>query len=124
MDYSDSEDEEHDRKVYRFKERKEYTENEREFKERYRLTPRLFEILHDEIGDEIERDTNRDCDLSSKQVLLAALRFYASGSFYYTLGDSQGVFFIFGEFYYNKKLFRCIKNVSLQCSEGSYTRHQ
>lgn len=62
MDYSDSEDEEHDRKVYRFKERNEYTENERELNiqktkgdERYRLTPRLFEILQDEIGDGPQR---------------------------------------------------------------------
>ena len=89
MDSSDSEDDV-PRKRRRFAERKLYDEDPKTFKERYRFTPRLFDLLFEEIGDELERSTARNHALNGREVLLAALRFYASGHFYYSLGDTQG----------------------------------
>ena len=82
------------RKKRKFCERKLYDEDPKRFRERYRLTPRLFELLYNEIGGDLERDSNRNHAFTGKEVLLAALRFYASGHFYYSLGDTQGRIFL------------------------------
>lgn len=78
------------RKIPRFKERISYEDNEKDFQERYRFTPRLVNLLLDELGDSLEPTTNRSHALSSKEKLLAALCYYASGHFYYSIADTQG----------------------------------
>uniref|UniRef100_A0A914CUZ7 Putative nuclease HARBI1 n=1 Tax=Acrobeloides nanus TaxID=290746 RepID=A0A914CUZ7_9BILA len=90
MDSSDS-DEDLPRKRPKFNERKTYEDDPNTFRERYRFTHRLFDLLYEEVGDLLERVTGRNHALTGKQILLAALRFYASGHFYYSLGDTQGV---------------------------------
>jgi hypothetical protein len=93
MDSSDSEDD-IPRKAYTYRKRMLHTEDPREFRERYRLTPRLFDLLFAEIGNQLEKQTDRSHALSSKESLLAALRFFSSGHFYYSLADCQGMFLI------------------------------
>lgn len=90
MSSSSDSDDQMPRKRKRFAPRKHYDEDPKDFKERYRLTPRLFDLLYAEIGPFLERETRRSHALSGREVLLAALRFYASGHFYYSLGDCQG----------------------------------
>jgi hypothetical protein len=78
------------RKRPRFKKRLTYEETDQEFKERYRFTRRLFQLLLNEVEDALEKQRQKDSDLSAKQKLLIALRFYSSGHYYYSLGDTQG----------------------------------
>ncbi len=61
------------------------------FYERFRLTRVQAEELLGEIGPQIDRDTNQSHALCARQKLLCALRFYACGSFYYSVGDSHGI---------------------------------
>ena len=91
---SDEDSEEPARKIPRFKNRREYEEPQ-EFRERFRFTPSLFEKLMTEIGEFLEPEHygRHLHSLTSRQKLLAALRFYASGHFYYSLGDTQGNFY-------------------------------
>ncbi|KAI1706254.1 putative nuclease HARBI1 [Ditylenchus destructor] len=61
-----------------------------EFRMRFRLTLRQCEILLTIIGPDIQRTTLRSHALSAKEKVLCALRFYASNSFYYSVGDAEG----------------------------------
>ena len=60
------------------------------FKERFRLYPRQAEILLQLLGDDLKPQTYRSHALTAKKKLLCALRFYASNSFFYAIGDSEG----------------------------------
>jgi hypothetical protein len=60
------------------------------FDERFRLDRLQFEQLLQMIGRDIDSVTARSHALSATDKLLAALRFYACGTFNYTIGDCQG----------------------------------
>lgn len=62
-----------------------------DFRERFRLTPRQAELLLSIIGPQIQTRSNVSTAMSASHKLLATLRFYASNSFYYTIGDGQGL---------------------------------
>ncbi|KAI1716191.1 DDE superfamily endonuclease domain-containing protein [Ditylenchus destructor] len=76
--------------VKQFRERQ-YFELEN-FTERFRLTREQVQQLVDEIGDLIGPNGHmaRNHPLSALDKVLLALRFYASGSFYYVIGDTAG----------------------------------
>ncbi|TKR58362.1 hypothetical protein L596_029827 [Steinernema carpocapsae] len=61
------------------------------FRERFRLTQSQTEELLRIIGPAIAPDSSRNFAMTAKQKLLAALRFYASGSYYYNEGDAQRI---------------------------------
>ena len=61
------------------------------FRERFRMWPAQAEALLTIVGPRLTPQTNCSCSLTAKQKLLAALRFYASNGFYYSVGDSQGM---------------------------------
>lgn len=88
----DSDDEPIAKRPYRFRQRVDYSEREEEFKERYRFSTRLFELLYRELKDDLDPVESTNHALTGKQKLLLALRFYASGHFYYSVGDMQGSF--------------------------------
>ncbi|KAI1718460.1 putative nuclease HARBI1 [Ditylenchus destructor] len=62
------------------------------FTERFRLTREQVQQLLDQIGDLIGPNGHmaRNHPLSVLDKVLLALRFYASGSFYYVIGDTAG----------------------------------
>lgn len=86
---SSSDEEEAPRKKPRFNQRRIYNDPA-DFKERFRFTPALFDRLLAEIGPFLEPKAATNHALTAREKLLVALRFYASGSFYYTIGDCQG----------------------------------
>ncbi|XP_068181206.1 putative nuclease HARBI1 [Antennarius striatus] len=57
--------------------------------ERYCFTSGTIAYSHDLICPYIGSRTNRSLAVTSKQVLCAALRFYATGTFLYSVGDAQ-----------------------------------
>jgi hypothetical protein len=59
--------------------------NAAEFKERFRLSMRQFEMLLNAVGPRLESATLRSKPISPKESLLMALRFYASNGFYYSM---------------------------------------
>lgn len=61
-----------------------------EFKQRFRLTRRLVDRLLNLLGPDLQPSTYRSNSLSALEKVLCALRFYASNSFNYTVGDAQG----------------------------------
>jgi hypothetical protein len=64
------------------------------FRQRFRLTSRQADVLLGILGPELEPSTNRSLSLSAKEKLLCALRFYASNSFLYCVGDAEGNFYL------------------------------
>ena len=60
------------------------------FRERFRLTHRLFEILLRQLAPELAQSTHRSHALSAKDKLLIGLRYYATNQEYYNSGDTQG----------------------------------
>lgn len=60
------------------------------FSERFRLTRAQVEVLIGRIGQFLTSPTNRSDPMSPLDKILCALRFYASGNFYYSVGDCQG----------------------------------
>ena len=65
----------------------EILKSESDVRERYRFyTPTIYSILRI-IKDNISRPTNRSESLPPLTILCAALRFYATGSYYTVLGD-------------------------------------
>lgn len=64
--------------------------NANEFRERFRLMPWQAELLLNTIGSDIEPRDKKRTSMSAKHKLMAALRFYAANTFYYTIGDAQG----------------------------------
>ncbi|TMS33511.1 hypothetical protein L596_001243 [Steinernema carpocapsae] len=61
------------------------------FRERFRLTQSQAERLLGIIGPRIRPECSGNFAMTAKQKILAALRFYASGSYYYNNGDAQGL---------------------------------
>jgi hypothetical protein len=86
---SDEEDAAVPRKRPKFNERRTY-DYPADFRERFRFTPALFDRLLAEIGPYIEPKVPTNHALSAREKLMVALRFYASGQFYYSIGDAQG----------------------------------
>lgn len=76
-------------RVYR--PRQEYL-NAGDFHERFRLMPWQAELLLNEIGPQIATQGLQKTVMTPKHKLMAALRFYASNTFYYSAGDAQGKF--------------------------------
>lgn len=92
--FEDSSDEEIAQIVCRprvYRPRQEYL-NAGDFRERFRLMPWQAELLLNEIGPIIEAQGQQRIAMTSKHKLMAALRFYASNTFYYSTGDAQGKF--------------------------------
>jgi hypothetical protein len=65
--------------------------NSVDFRERFRLTLHQAELLLTIIGSQIETRSTVSTAMSACHKLLVTLRFYASNSFYYTIGDGQGL---------------------------------
>jgi len=61
------------------------------FRERFRLTRRLFEILLQRIGADLTPETSRSHALTASEKLLITLRFFATNQEYYNSGDTQGI---------------------------------
>lgn len=57
--------------------------------ERYRFTSQSIIYIHNLIRPYIRNITSRSRALSSQQILCAALRFFANGSFLYNIGDTE-----------------------------------
>ncbi|XP_060597844.1 putative nuclease HARBI1 [Ruditapes philippinarum] len=81
------------------KRKKEYRENTRylndnltprECRERYRFSPDGIDSLCDILHDKLQSETERSHALSVKEKVLIALRYYATGSFMQTVGDTLG----------------------------------
>uniref|UniRef100_A0A915DLJ2 DDE Tnp4 domain-containing protein n=1 Tax=Ditylenchus dipsaci TaxID=166011 RepID=A0A915DLJ2_9BILA len=60
-----------------------------QFRERFRLTSRQADVLLGVIGERLQPSTFRSNPMSPKVKLLSALRFYASNSFFYNVGNAQ-----------------------------------
>lgn len=65
--------------------------SEEQFLERYRISKIVAAKVLQEIEDRLEYPTNRNLPLTPMQQLLVGLRFYASGSFQLTVGDTVGI---------------------------------
>jgi hypothetical protein len=61
-----------------------------QFRERFRLTMEQAEQLLLLVGPYLDCNTTRNKAMPADEKLLVALRFYASGDHYYTLGDCHG----------------------------------
>lgn len=61
-----------------------------DFHQRFRFTPRQFEMLLQILGQALKPKSVANHAISPKHKLLATLRFYASNDYYYTLQDSMG----------------------------------
>uniref|UniRef100_A0A914V606 Putative nuclease HARBI1 n=1 Tax=Plectus sambesii TaxID=2011161 RepID=A0A914V606_9BILA len=86
---SDSDDDERNfSRVRNFRQRQ-YFELEN-FEERFRLSRTQCDELLQHIGPDCASTTGRSLALSAPDKLLLALRFYASGGFYYSVGDANG----------------------------------
>lgn len=72
-----------------FKPRIEYPDGTA-FRERFRLTPRQADMLLNIIGPDVATYGEQQTAMTPKHKLMAALRYYASNSFYYANGDAQG----------------------------------
>ena len=59
--------------------------------QRYRLPRELIRQLLGTISEDLRRATRRNFALTPQVQLLAALRFYATGSFQQVVGDGQGL---------------------------------
>lgn len=60
-----------------------------DFCERFRLMPWQFELLLTTTGPQISTQSQTSTAMFPKYKLMAALRFYASNNFYYSIGDAQ-----------------------------------
>lgn len=87
FDSSDDEEEHGQQRHFR---QRQYFELE-DFKERFRLSRTEVNDLISRIGHHLTTPTNRSEPLSPLDKVLSALRFYASGDFYYSIADCQGV---------------------------------
>ena len=67
----------------------EYTDDE--LRSRYRFGRESIQFLIDLLRDDLERATARNHALSTTVQVLAALRFFASGSFLQVIGDTIGL---------------------------------
>ena len=67
----------------------EYSDDE--WRSRYRFGRESIELLVDLLRDDLERATARNHVLSTAVQVLAALRFFASGSFLQVIGDTIGL---------------------------------
>ncbi|KAI6208046.1 putative nuclease HARBI1 [Aphelenchoides besseyi] len=61
-----------------------------QFRERYRFTPRIFELLLREVGQRLQSSKNNLMAMKADQKLMVALRFYATNGEYYNDGDLHG----------------------------------
>jgi hypothetical protein len=89
---SDSDEERPPRRLPVFKERIEYREDPKLFRERYRLPIAVFDELLELLQDDLRPTYPANHALNARQKLFVTLRFYASVHFYYSLGDTQGKF--------------------------------
>jgi hypothetical protein len=62
-----------------------------EIKRHYRLSRELIEELYDQIGLELEPQTNRNKAIPAINQICCALRYYATGTFQSVLGDGLGI---------------------------------
>lgn len=62
------------------------------FFERFRMQPWQADKLLNLLGPRLAVVGTQQIVMSPKHKLLSALRYYASNNFYYTTGDSQGIF--------------------------------
>ncbi len=96
MLFSDSEEDDNEDfmvpkvKRRKFQDRVNFNLDAADFRERFRLTPTQADELLAEIGHQIGPSSARNRAMPAKEKLLTALRFLASGEFYYSVGDSHG----------------------------------
>ena len=60
------------------------------FRERFRFSRDELTVLERRLSPYFASDTNRNFALTPREKLLCTLRFYASGGFYYSIGDANG----------------------------------
>ncbi|XP_062375190.1 putative nuclease HARBI1 [Sardina pilchardus] len=65
--------------------------NDRAIIERYRLPREAIRQLLEATGEDLRRSTRRSFALTAETQLLAALRFFATGSFLQVVGDGHGL---------------------------------
>lgn len=65
--------------------------DDQEFIQRFRLTKQSASFVLDMIGPQIMNSTERNDAIKIEQMLLIALRFYATGGMLMTIGDLNGV---------------------------------
>jgi hypothetical protein len=75
--------------VKKYRERRIYV-NPSEFFVRFRLSPRLFEMLLKIIGESLCPKALTNNALTAQQKLFIFMRYIASNEFYYELQDTQG----------------------------------
>ncbi|XP_063894763.1 putative nuclease HARBI1 [Helicoverpa armigera] len=80
------------------------TWDDREFWRRFRLKKQTVELLLSLIQDKIEHNTERNQCVPPMHQLLLALRFYATGTFYVTIGDFGGL--------HNSTICKIVKRVT------------
>jgi hypothetical protein len=115
---SDSEDELQIKRIYEFRQFRIY-DNPSDFYERFRFTPRLFELLLQEMGPILKPKATTNHALTAQQKLLIFLRFAASNEFYYELQDNQGFIYFMKPFPIILTCFRPIKEYCPKCCKGS-----
>jgi hypothetical protein len=80
--------------------------DDREFKQRFRLSKMTVANLLEEIGPAIEPKTNRNKSINARLQLMITLRFYATGAFQQLIGDYIHI--------NQSNVSRIIKRVTLQ----------
>jgi hypothetical protein len=80
--------------------------DDREFKQRFRLSKMTVANLLEEIGPAIEPKTNRNKSINARLQLLITLRFYVTGAFQQLIGDYIHI--------NQSNVSRIIKRVTLQ----------
>lgn len=75
-----------------------------EFRKRYRFSRDTFKFIADLLRDALKRPTHRHGALSVELQLAIALRYYATGSFQLTVGDTLDIS--------QSAVFKCIDSVS------------
>lgn len=95
FEFSDDEDpyaEELNHRQYRnrtFKTRMEIT-TEADFRERFRMSQRQFNLLIERLGDDIYTMSSVKTAMTPTDKLLVALHFYGTNNPYFSVGDSRG----------------------------------
>lgn len=64
--------------------------NAAQFKMRFRLTPRLVDLLESILADHLSSKTKRSMPIEPKQKILITLRFLASNGVFHEVGDAHG----------------------------------